>query len=510
MKPARYDEVEKLMNRIPHTVTYDKELFNPSIAFCLRRPSLCGDIYRMYINNENQDLADRLWMHECGHIIYSHVKNEDIKDKIIIDSIRSKYEENRDRFPNDSTFFDYVRSFCFNIAQDFEVNSKLFDKAEFTEMNELASDLQEQECKGMWPEDYNFPVGLNWRAYLQLMLDNFDKFLDDLENQMSQQGDGQEGDSKGNSGSNGSKESSDGQSNEEGDGTGDGAESDSDSKKNGKSKNKSNLGKSRFGDKEEIGGAGEGKKLSDKTIEKIKEMVDAESNEAGKIEAATECDKRSQYGHCEEEITSQTPMTLAQLEKYLLKNVFTETMVNEKYNVLYNSNRRKYSRDGRGVIIPRMTRSFEKVPDDFYVILDVSGSVSNDFISNVADLFTKCSKKFGKASRLILWDTHLVKDYSLYKDEIKPYGGGGTQMAGALKYVHEKYLTKKPRARVFLISDFEDNLRLWRDVIKEFSLNVYGIRWTNSDVVDDNDFWGCNELSTVKEFLKDYIVVTRN
>src|SRR5574344_1064895 len=116
----RYKDVKNIMDKLVYNVIYDKKLTEPSIAFTLQRQGLLGEIYKIYVNDSNKDLAEKLFMHEAGHVIFGHVNNQEIQTKIVSDRIRITFEKYKDRMPQEEGFFDYMRNYIFNIAMDFE------------------------------------------------------------------------------------------------------------------------------------------------------------------------------------------------------------------------------------------------------------------------------------------------------------------------------------------------------------------------------------------------------
>src|SRR5574344_16279 len=439
----RYKDVKNIMDKLVYNVIYDKKLTEPSIAFTLQRQGLLGEIYKIYVNDSNKDLAEKLFMHEAGHVIFGHVNNQEIQTKIVSDRIRITFEKYKNRMPQEEGFFDYMRNYIFNIAMDFEVNSKFFSLTEFNELNEQTQKLlKSPDVRGMWPEDYGFPIGKSWKEYLSFILDNFEKFIKDTNSNYSKNG-------------------------------GDGYSTKDKSKGKGKGQGAGNSsGKNKSGKKET---------LSQDAIESIKKNVENEFS-SKKEKAAKMCEAHQHYatysnvGSDFAQVQNSEIIPMDKIEDYIRKNIFDEKIFNDKHDILYNTNRNKYN---SGILIAKDTRQFEVRPSDFYVILDVSGSVDTAFVENISRMFNSFSKNYGRHSRIIFWNTKLVQDVEL-SDKIKAYAGGGTDIAKGIEYVAKKYLKTKRNAKVFVISDFEDDMPAWEIAARESGCkNIYGICWSS-------------------------------
>jgi predicted metal-dependent peptidase len=125
-------------------------------------------------------------------------------------------------------------------------------------------------------------------------------------------------------------------------------------------------------------------------------------------------------------------------------------------DVLYNTNRNKH----HGVVIPRRQYREKWVPGSIIILLDVSGSVPTDLVTKVIKSIVNTTGVFDpKGSRLIQWDTELCSDTLLSEKKIEINRGGGTEMADGIAYCG-KYM-RTSLDRLFVLSDFEDELSKW-------------------------------------------------
>lgn len=510
MNPTRYDEVKNYMSQFVMDVKGDPTLKNP-LAFVLIRNSLVGECYKLYVNNADPDLEKLLYMHECGHIIYDHIENDDMKAASVSSRIRAKFEEYRDWFDNDETFFEYFKKEIFNVIQDFEVNSKLFSKEEFETLCKLGSRVLGRKMRGCWPEDYGFPVGKTWKEYLSYVLDNFEQFLDGEKHSLSKKDDDNEGRTKpafGKGENNDEGDSADGES-QPGDGEADGNGDENENEngkpskkggKKGKGKGKGNNegdgdGEASDGDGEptekaptsnngeddssrvarsDIGNRIRNSRFTKEELDEMKKQVSENLNQ-NKEREANRCDSEGMTRGGDGDASGyeyNKELNFDEIKRQLLKNVFNKKVINSRRDIMYNSNRRKST---GSVLIPKDISREEYRADDFFVIMDVSGSVSENLTEKTVAMFNELSSQFGRKSRIIFWDDRLVDDVQLNKVS-KNYRGGSTDIAGAIDYLNKNYI--KGNEKVFIISDFCDSLYDWKVAIgKSRSKNFYGICW---------------------------------
>lgn len=180
MIPLKYEEISEKMDNLLNTTKYSEDIYYPSIAYTNARTNKDSNtVYRLYVNNKDEELSRFLYLHECGHIIFGHVKNRDLRmDQFLLSKIAVAYSKISHYFPNYDEYLKIFRTAVFNIVMDFEVNSRLFTSEEWEFMNQRLEDFLEQKgCRGMWPQDYGYPPELNWNEYLTLILLDPEKFM---------------------------------------------------------------------------------------------------------------------------------------------------------------------------------------------------------------------------------------------------------------------------------------------------------------------------------------------
>jgi hypothetical protein len=177
-------------------------------------------------------------------------------------------------------------------------------------------------------------------------------------------------------------------------------------------------------------------------------------------------------------------------------------------NVLYNTNRNKQS----GVIIPKRHYTEKWVPGSITILLDVSGSVPTDLVTKIVKSIVNTSGIFDPHnSHLVQWDTDLCSDTLLSDNKIDVTRGGGTEMADGMKYCM-KY-QRKQLDKFFCISDCEDTLEDWIKASKKMPgyKCVIAYRKSRSQTKDE---WLAEKLSDYRgsadnraEFLKVFDLV---
>lgn len=464
-EPASYKKVQNELSQYLIQKTY-KDLGNQK-AFVLRRlGTMSGDIYKMYINStEHPNVQKYLETHEAGHIIFGHNSGETTKDRINKIKIKAAWPKVQDRFDDPEKWASKFDSIIYNIVMDMEVNSKLFTKEEFDNFGDALGG------KGIWPEDFHYPVGLDYNTYLNLVLRDPQKFLDDYNEIAEQNGDDSEPgdgledgdddvahndyDSPDKDGGN----QSDDPYQQKGDGgTKDGKESSSSS--SGKNK-KNGISKKALKELE--------KYYKENDEEEKQETVDRleadEAKEMGVTPSNEWSEESSSYGHGGHTLNSVGMVSFKTIEKDL-QNVVSKSTTMNKRDPIYNYNRNKHNSN---VLIPRVSRYEKRSPACMYVLLDVSGSVAESTICRFVETFKKVSKKLNRKSRIILWDTGLVSDNSVL-DEVVPESGGGTLMARGMHYIQKTY---HPSAKdyFFVVSDFQDDLDEWDVELQKMKCN---------------------------------------
>jgi hypothetical protein len=167
-----------------------------------------------------------------------------------------------------------------------------------------------------------------------------------------------------------------------------------------------------------------------------------------------------------------------EVRDFITKKVFSQQILNTKSNTMYNYNRHKHG----NMIITKYTKEDIWKPGNIYMVVDCSGSIDSKAISDFISTTKDISKKCGPKSRIIWWDTRLEGDYRLTENE-GPRGCGGTDIAGGIAYVRDKYELQK-NDKLFIISDFEDGLYQWNRELEKVKCDCFAICWTNQRVND--------------------------
>ena len=476
-----YDDALNEMNKAVWTRISPNIRSSQPMAFATRSKGTTG-VFEIYVNpNVPYECKQPLELHEFGHVIFTHMSLLDTQREIIIRKIMS-YWHNFEKHIEDEAIkttedikkvSKVICNAMLNIAMDYEVNSKLFTEEEWPIMvqytqwaslmaaacapkstkEELEACLEwlnnedpdkEPMFKPCWPADAGFPLGKDYRQYLDLMLmkpDNAMEQIKNMINQMKQQG---------------------GQGEENGSGDGEGQ------------------------------GSGSGK-LSKGDIDKLRQTcsdADSSANEAAKSEAEEEDNKekgliaptrRKQSNengwapngsdkYDDEEISIENNKAL---EKKLLNEIFNKHISNTKQDSMYYYNRQKYA---SSIMISKDRPEDLYRPGDIYMIVDCSGSIGQNAINALTGAVKKVAKKCGAHSRIIWWDTELQGDYKIRKN-LGPQGSGGTWIADGIKYVREKYL-KRSNDKLVIISDYQDSLNHWLDELEKMHKNdCVGICW---------------------------------
>ena len=493
---------------------------------------VCGDIYRIFIDKKfeqvGQEILDGLYMHEAGHIIFGHMKNAQTKNSIQKMKVRAAYPKVAKRFDSREQFEKYFDKMLFNIVEDFEVNSKLFEPDDYHGLDAVIT-----QNRGFFPSDYDFPLGKDYNVYLNLILADpdafFQKMKEKMQNQQGGDGESQEDDTpnpfqndedmqngKGNGSGKGSGKQQD---NSNGGGSGGGNDESDDKSQDGsqsraggnsepqkneeKSQNgsgngdkKDNKSSSESGEgqsnpdqgktstqKNKSSGKGKGKKpladnwkFSKEEVESLKREAEAHDENLIKqiiqsIEGVSLQRARGNDNSYEKLNEILEVKSFESLEKYITKELMKNTKT-IKRDMLYNYNRNKI---GTSVLIPAVRHETLTKKATIYAIVDTSGSVDSNLVKGFTGSFRKISKKLGYGSRIIYCHTFVEADYGP-KDDIRPYRGGGTRIANGIQYVRDKY-TPKSQDVVYVISDFEDSMDEWNMVLDTMHCKKKGILW---------------------------------
>jgi hypothetical protein len=115
-------------------------------------------------------------------------------------------------------------------------------------------------------------------------------------------------------------------------------------------------------------------------------------------------------------------------------------------------------------------------------LIDISGSMDTVLIDRILKTIAKKMRHLGTGRGLkydiITWSTYLgehIKDIDPKRPITRINSGGGTSMAGGMKYFRENYDTS---ATLILISDFEDYLKEWHEQeLKMPKYEMYGFNY---------------------------------
>lgn len=508
-----------------------KGLPNPACT-TFANNGVCGDIYRIFIDKKfeqvGQEILDGLYMHEAGHIIFGHMKNAQTKNSIQKMKVRAAYSKVAKRFDSREQFEKYFDKMLFNIVEDFEVNSKLFEPDDYRYMDAVVT-----KNKGFYPSDYDFPLGKDYNVYLNLILADpeafFQKMKEKMQNQQGGDGESQEddtpnpfqndqdmqnGNGKGSGkgsgkqqnnsnggGSGGGNDESDDKSqdgsqsrnggnsepqkNEEKsqNGSGNGDKKDNNSSDSGEGQSNPNQGKTSTQKNKSSGNGGKNKKpladnwkFSKEEIETLKKEAEAHDENLIKqviqsLEGVSHTKGRGNDNSYERINEILEIKSFESLEKYITKELMKNTKT-IKRDMLYNYNRNKI---GTSVLIPAVRHETLTKKATIYAIVDTSGSVDSRLVQGFTGSFRKISKKLGYGSRIIYCHTFVEADYGP-KDDIRSYRGGGTRIANGIQYVRDKY-NPKSQDVVYVISDFEDSMDEWNVILDTMHCKKKGILW---------------------------------
>ena len=411
-EPALYKDVEDYINSLNVEVkSFDENESEkyPAPAFVMKRFNNCVP-YKVFYKND--DFEKYYLLHEYGHIYFAHINNEVLKENLI--KSRLKYI-----LPKDISEEDFMRVFSMhidNVTKDMEVNSKLFSDEEFEAFEKGTGH------EYILPQRYGFPKGLEADTYLNLILMDLNKFMDEDKNRQQRKNDGNKDD----------------QSNK------------SNGSENGKGSS-SSMSTEDYIDsiKKELEETSSVNEKFESRIEKGSEDGDNCSSGSGNRAGVG-----SQYETKDNDINIESDDDL----KQFIRGIHTrKTKVVRKVDVMYNYNRRK---TGSSVIIPKISSSYKKKDENatLYILYDVSGSVDPVLTEKIVKTIKEICNELKTGSRVIFWNETLVNDIDI-KDIGEIYCGGGTYMASGVAYIEQQYHPKNNDC-VLIISDFEDNIPL--------------------------------------------------
>lgn len=225
-----YDEVMEQMNTLVWEEMEDPMTSAPGCS-C----KTASGVYNIFATDAANGLAkEQLMMHEAGHCVLQHFKDNWYKNEQAARQIKSKWPKFREHIDVEGneedelsdSFIHMIR----NITQDMEINGKYWpDENDWEEVRQRISDASlvrfiehadenqltsiekwmdekpeeiHQFAKGVYPADFGFPNGLTWMGYLHLILtqpnefmENLNKQVDEMQRQQAEQQQGQQGQS---------------------------------------------------------------------------------------------------------------------------------------------------------------------------------------------------------------------------------------------------------------------------------------------------------------------------
>jgi hypothetical protein len=466
--------------------------------------------YKIFINEDVEDEAfDSMDLHEKGHVFFNHTQNikvsmEQFKKELetIWDAKIAKYFNNDVINTSKSKIVKMLYMEFSNIAQDMEINSKLFDNGEwvrakktmgrsamivhylaliskFDDLSGLLKDENDRKIKSKsyqkvlqnflfmrdnikeringeegdfqfcYPTNQGWPEKLDWMTYMILLIKNIDNTMEQVIKQIMS-GLSQKGNGNGGSGPGGKTISQDVLDNYMDQQAGDkAAQSDA----NGNFLDDDDTEENGDGDGEDGGtGVANGRNMG--------------GNSMGKGSGGTKCE----FETCD---------TFDNFTKFLAKHCLGKK--NRKWNsdVLYNSNRGKFA---SRVVVPRRHLTEKWMPTECNIIVDVSGSVPTDYVERVINSIVDTNSGIDLAhSHIIFCDENVVSDEIMSKRTKSVYAGGGTHIASGIKYVADKGYCKRATDKLFVISDFQDDLDSWVTAVKGVPGIHYAIGYNVTD-----------------------------
>ena len=142
----------------------------------------------------------------------------------------------------------------------------------------------------------------------------------------------------------------------------------------------------------------------------------------------------------------------------------------------------------RSVIAPAYRRKYTvNTNPTITFLIDISGSMDTRLVDRILTTISQKMKRIGRGLKynIITWSTRLgehLKDLDPRKPVPRISCGGGTEMAGGMRYFKENY---GPESILILISDFEDYMEEWHKVemtMPEYTL--YGFNYGRPQNVD--------------------------
>ncbi len=361
MDPSKLSEVKQKMQGVLYDVEYSPDLYEPSIAYTYSRMnSLVGTVYKIFVNNKDPLFAQYLFIHECGHVIFSHAKDMELReDKFLNLKILGAYNKVKAELDEKENLLNYFRSMVYNVVMDFEVNSKLYTEEEWKFMNRRLNEFMgTKDQSGMWPEDYGFPLGLTWNEYLNLILLKPESFIRKL-----------------------------------GEGT-------------GQSQTKEKRGKPE-------------KKKNDELIARIKKLA-GEHGESSFAEPSGHKEGLARDEHGSVGIDFEEYNNQEQLIRKINRVLYVSRNTPSRRDVLYNANRRKYDTQ---ILIPKNINEIRHYKAHLFLLFDVSGSMNSSELNDLMETFNAFKTLFSDTIA-VSWAENKMAEWRLGDKIPKVFGGG--------------------------------------------------------------------------------------
>jgi hypothetical protein len=478
----------------PRDLPESKKAF--ALAFVAR---VSKNIFKIFINEDCEDEAfDSMDLHEKGHILFNHTQSvkfyvEEFREGLekVWDSRLAKYfdQEIKNNPKNkDKIVHMLFREFS-NIAQDMEINSKLFDGGEWfkakktmsrsgmivylkylknsiDDMSGMFKDQtvsdpaspqyrkllqnfeivrqniktrlngEEGDFQFCYPGNKGWPLKLDWMTYMILLVKDLDETMQqvmkNIKAAIGASGQGQGGNQPL------SQDVLDAYANQQGE------------------------------QEEAQESEGEGEESSD-------DDSDFEHTPTGRSPGGRGRGK----GSGSVEIDFECCNGFDDFTKFLRKTCIGKK--NRKWNsdVLYNSNRGKFA---SRVVVPRRHLIEKWMPQSATFVIDISGSVNSDLVEKAINSIIDTASGIDLGlSHIIFCDTRVTSDEVMSKRTKKIYSGGGTEIANGIAYVAEKGYCKKATDYLFVISDFQDHLIQWVNEAEKLHCQCFAIGYGYSD-----------------------------
>lgn len=504
-----------------------------------------GREYKIYVTDKCPNAHDSLLMHEIGHVVFQHLRNNSLKSLQVKANIKSHWSELQEsiKIPDTLNPEDVANAtvhMIMNYAQDMQVNSRVFDEDEKEYVNKLTSEvvyslMSDEEkasademlsqkpgtllAKPVWPEDYHFPRGLDWFEYIELILQNpkdfFNDFSENQNNGQSSKNDGEQNGQNSDSQSNSDSESSDNSENSkeskdsEQSSQSDSEENSENEKSSGNSSEKSeNSEKSKVVvNAEDIMKAAENSDTSEKISKLIETQSDSEDFEKAKEETEAKLEENDLLSNTHLSHTSSKRHSkngqvaeyagvftkFEDVEKFIIKHSIVEAKEQTMTDVMYNYNRGKTG----NVIVPKIRNRTLSKNENVYLLVDCSSSVPTHVVGKMTEVCKSVSKRMGPLSKVIYWDTDLLAAKKLREVRQELPHGSCTDLAPGVEFIRKNFLRKDPNGVLFIISDFEDDNVAIAKEAEKFK-HVFGVKWVENGYSSVNKDTMLNCYSNMK------------